>query len=85
MQLERRSGRPGPWHRLNKLFLKEVRKQFLLWRALTHETIERYTEQSNALFTDTPESAETHAAAQPEDAGATSGEGAEEPDSAGTD
>jgi len=52
LDLERRSGRPGPWHRLNKLFLKEVRKQFLLWRALTPETIQKYIKQSDALFGD---------------------------------
>ncbi|MDK1030450.1 MAG: FtsX-like permease family protein [Planctomycetia bacterium] len=52
MHLERRSGRPGPWHRLNKLFLREVRKQFLLWRALNTDTVKRYIEQSDSLFRD---------------------------------
>jgi len=40
--LRRRSGQPGDWHRLNKTFMNDLRRQFLLWRSLPRETMELY-------------------------------------------
>ena len=40
--LRRRSGEPKDWQRLNKVFLDELRNQFLIWRAMPQETMEHY-------------------------------------------
>ncbi len=42
----RRSGATGDWFRANKVFLRDLRKQFLLWRTLNHEVIEQYRLQT---------------------------------------
>ncbi len=42
LTLKRRSGQPKDWIRLNKVLLDDLRKQFLLWRSLPHETMEVY-------------------------------------------
>ena len=34
LALTREAGNPSTWHRLNRPFLTEIRRQFLLWRAL---------------------------------------------------
>ncbi len=38
----RLSGANGDWHRTNKVFIENLRKQFLLWRTLSSEAIESY-------------------------------------------
>lgn len=38
----RRSGQPKDWQRQNKVLLDDLRRQFLLWRALPPETMEMY-------------------------------------------
>ncbi|MEM6551736.1 MAG: ABC transporter permease [Planctomycetota bacterium] len=43
---KRLSGSAGDWYRTNKTFMKDLRKQFLLWRTLPHETIEGYRLQT---------------------------------------
>jgi hypothetical protein len=43
---ERLSGAKGDWTRANRVFVKGLRRQFLLWRTLTHETIEAYRMQT---------------------------------------
>ncbi|MGD0999455.1 MAG: FtsX-like permease family protein [Candidatus Brocadiia bacterium] len=40
--LVRQSGEPKDWQRLNKLFLDDLRKQFLIWRSLAPETMDSY-------------------------------------------
>ncbi|TVR51138.1 MAG: ABC transporter permease [Puniceicoccaceae bacterium] len=40
--IERRSGQRGDWKRLNRMLVDDLRRQFLLWRALPHETMENY-------------------------------------------
>jgi hypothetical protein len=40
--LRRVSGEPKDWRRLNKNLLDNLRRQFLIWRALPRETIELY-------------------------------------------
>ncbi len=44
--LVRQSGEPKDWQRLNKLFLDDLRKQFLIWRSLAPETMEAYREHA---------------------------------------
>jgi hypothetical protein len=46
IRLERVSGQPGDWTRLTKVFLDALRKQFLIWRAMPHETMERYRDRT---------------------------------------
>ena len=42
IRLERLSGQPKDWTRLNKVLLNDLRTQFLLWRSLPEETMEMY-------------------------------------------
>lgn len=42
IRLQRLSGQPKDWARLNKVLLDDLRTQFLLWRALPAETMEMY-------------------------------------------
>jgi hypothetical protein len=42
IRLERASGQPKDWQRLNKVFMDDLRKQFLIWRSLPQETMEQY-------------------------------------------
>jgi len=50
VELMREAGNPGTWRRLNRPFLTEVRKQFLLWRSLDNERVEAYIRRSEELF-----------------------------------
>jgi hypothetical protein len=42
VRLERTSGQPKDWQRLYKVFLDDLRRQFLIWRSLPQETMEMY-------------------------------------------
>ena len=42
IRIVRRSGQPKDWQRLNKVLLNDLRRQFLIWRALPPETMETY-------------------------------------------
>jgi hypothetical protein len=42
VQISRRSGTRGDWLRANRVFLKDLRRQFLLWRTLSGDVIESY-------------------------------------------
>lgn len=44
--LERRSGQPKDWQRLNKVFLDDLRQQFLIWRSIPYETMEAYRQKT---------------------------------------
>ncbi len=44
--LGRRSGQPKDWVRLNKVFLDDLRQQFLIWRSIPSETMEMYRERT---------------------------------------
>ncbi len=44
--LERKSGQPKDWQRLNKVLLDDLRRQFLIWRSLPSETMETYRMQT---------------------------------------
>jgi hypothetical protein len=41
-RLQRLSGQPGNWKRLNKRLLHDLRRQMLLWRTLTPARMEHY-------------------------------------------
>ncbi|MBD3241921.1 MAG: FtsX-like permease family protein, partial [Chitinivibrionales bacterium] len=49
IEIERRSGQPKDWYRLNKVLLAELRKQFLIWRSLTPDTMEMYRQRTLSL------------------------------------
>ena len=42
IKITRKSGQPKDWQRLNKVLLDDLRRQFLIWRSLAHETMEIY-------------------------------------------
>ena len=42
IRITRKSGQPKDWQRLNKVLLDDLRRQFLIWRSLAHETMEIY-------------------------------------------
>ncbi len=42
IHLERTSGQPKDWSRLNKVFLDDLRQQFLIWRSIDKEVMETY-------------------------------------------
>jgi hypothetical protein len=44
--LHRLSGQPKDWRRLNKVFLDDLRQQFLIWRSIPHETMEIYRQRT---------------------------------------
>ncbi len=46
IRLDRRSGQPSDWTRLNRIFLNDLRQQFLIWRSIPQETMELYREQT---------------------------------------
>ena len=50
VQLTREAGNPGTWRRLNRAFLVEIRRQFLLWRAVDAPRVAEYVQKSDALF-----------------------------------
>ena len=42
VELERENGSPNAWYRNNRLFMNDLRNQFLLWRNLPIDSIEHY-------------------------------------------
>ena len=48
IRLTRKSGQPKDWWRLNKVLLDDLRRQFLIWRALSQETMELYRQRTLA-------------------------------------
>ncbi|NOY80963.1 MAG: hypothetical protein GXP31_08140 [Kiritimatiellaeota bacterium] len=42
IRLERKSGSPGSWRRSNKVFLDDLRRQFLIWRTVSQEHVAMY-------------------------------------------
>ena len=44
MELTRESGEANAWHRVNKAFVNQFRKQLLMWRSLTQEAHEHFAE-----------------------------------------
>ncbi len=60
IHLERLSGQPKDWYRLNKVLLDDLRKQFLIWRSLPPETMELYRERTLALFGKKPDEGQSN-------------------------
>jgi hypothetical protein len=54
VRLHRQSGDDRSWHRMNKTFLTELRKQFLQWRSLAPARMREYIEESKRLFEGMP-------------------------------
>jgi hypothetical protein len=50
VDLTREAGNPATWRRLNRPFLVEIRKQFLLWRAVDAGRMADYVAKSQTLF-----------------------------------
>ncbi|GEM_PF-3590878 len=50
LMLVREAGSPTTWYRLNRPFLVEVRKQFLLWRAVPPILVKEYLDKSESMF-----------------------------------
>ncbi len=50
IKLTRTSGQPRDWARLNKVLLDDLRRQFLIWRALPQETMEIYRQRTLAYL-----------------------------------
>ncbi|MBR4371265.1 MAG: ABC transporter permease, partial [Victivallales bacterium] len=44
--LKRISGQPKDWQRLNKVFLDDLRQQFLIWRSIPRTTMEMYRQRT---------------------------------------
>ncbi len=44
--LNRISGQPKDWQRLNKVFLDDLRQQFLIWRSIPRTTMEMYRQRT---------------------------------------
>jgi hypothetical protein len=42
IRVRRLSGATGDWYRANRVFIRDLRRQFLLWRTLSDEMIEHY-------------------------------------------
>jgi hypothetical protein len=40
--LHRLTGTQGDWQRANRVFINDLRKQFLLWRSLPHDVMDKY-------------------------------------------
>jgi hypothetical protein len=60
VHMERQSGRPRDWERLNKAFLDDLRRQFLLWRSLPHETMDVYRQRTRVALDRNMTGEETH-------------------------
>ncbi len=50
LTLRRQAGSPATWLRLNRPFMVEVRKQFLLWRSVSPEMVHEYVTGSEQMF-----------------------------------
>lgn len=46
IEIERLSGQPRDWARLNKTLLDDLRRQFLIWRSVPQETMEEYRQRT---------------------------------------
>ncbi len=66
VHVHRISGARGDWYRSNKVFIRDLRRQFLLWRTLSNELIERYRMETLQSLGERPSEPET---TQPEPAG----------------
>ena len=54
IEMTRQSGQPSTWVRSTRGFIVELRKQFLLWRALNHDRQQEYAEESEKMLRASP-------------------------------
>jgi len=54
MDLFRVSGAVASWTRMNRNFLRELRKRFLVWRTLPETLRDNYRERSQAVLSGEP-------------------------------
>jgi hypothetical protein len=52
--MRRESGAYNDWRRANRVFVNDLRKQFLIWRSLDTEVTEKYREMTLARWNDIP-------------------------------
>ena len=50
LTIERVSGQANTWVRMNRGFLNDIRKQFLLWRTIPPEGKQQYFEEAKGVF-----------------------------------
>ena len=50
----RLSGAQGDWQRGNRVFINDLRKQLLIWRALPHEVMDKYRDKTHSAWNDLP-------------------------------
>ena len=50
LRIRRLSGQSNTWVRINRGFLNEIRKQFLLWRTIAPEDKESYFSEAKEAF-----------------------------------
>ena len=50
LRIRRLSGQATTWTRINRGFLNEIRKQFLLWRTISPESKAEYTAEAEEFF-----------------------------------
>lgn len=53
LEMTREAGNPATWRRLNRPFLIDIRKQFLLWRNVAPDQASIYLTRSDAMFSTT--------------------------------
>lgn len=58
IHMQRATGQPKDWQRLNRVLLDDLRQQFLIWRALPEETMEVYRQRTLASLADDRNGAE---------------------------
>jgi hypothetical protein len=57
ISIARASGASGDWYRANRSFLRDLRRQFLIWRTLSGDAIEAYRLQTLIRLAEAPEAA----------------------------
>jgi hypothetical protein len=60
ISIRRLSGTPGDWRRTNKPFIADLRRQFLIWRSLTADTMEHYRQRTRTLIEGSEEGTARH-------------------------
>jgi hypothetical protein len=50
LRIQRLSGQANTWVRINRGFLDDIRKQFLVWRTLAPESKQEYIEEAESSF-----------------------------------
>jgi hypothetical protein len=62
--IRRLSGAPSDWRRSAKVFINDIRRQFLVWRALSEVAVEHYREKTLTRWDSMPVIAEASPAGE---------------------